>query len=213
MLYRKLQEVAPGRLFPPEYYAIEYQLPDAPFAIRVKVDDPVQVRRAYIDLEKLSAKELNSLADLDRFKLIPLQIGKPVFNKAPEDLVSGKLKTTASITNWLVDQYMNGRIPIEKFDQLMAMAPAEQRSEVFCLIPQREQQRHGYLNIERRKNKDTPEDQFRAGQISLQEFEEAKFPELKVQREKESKTYPLPQPLHVCIICGQTKAQIKCMEC
>ena len=33
LLYKKLVEAAPQRLFPPEHYYLEYQLPDAPFRI------------------------------------------------------------------------------------------------------------------------------------------------------------------------------------
>lgn len=57
------------RLFKADYYFLEYQLPDAPFPVHVRITDHDEIRRAYLAFDKVSVKELHKLADLDRFKV------------------------------------------------------------------------------------------------------------------------------------------------
>ena len=56
-LYEKLVEAAHKELgknlYDPEYYWLQYQMPDAPFTINVEVDDPTAVLRAYKEFATL----------------------------------------------------------------------------------------------------------------------------------------------------------------
>ena len=213
LLYRKLCEVAPQRLFPADYYYLEYQLPDAPFRIQVSLDSVSEVKRAYIEFEKVSVKELDKLADMDRFNVVPKDPSAPVYNSDPEDVVQGDLRTIPSLTAFLAEGYLAGRVSIKDFDHVMHQRPVDMRRDTFLLIPRREQPRHLYLKEERKKKKLSAEEQYRQDKIDLEQYIDLKFPERVVQREKTEKHYPLPEVPHVCIICGEEKAHIKCIAC
>jgi hypothetical protein len=40
-----LLQVSPARLFPPNYYILEYHLPGAPFAVQALLDDVEHMKR------------------------------------------------------------------------------------------------------------------------------------------------------------------------
>jgi hypothetical protein len=213
LLYKKLCEVAPQRLFPPEYYFLEYQLPDAPFRIQARLDDISEVKRVYREFEKVPVDELDKMAKMDRLNIVPRDPLAPVYNSEPEDIVQGELRTIPSITQFMTEGYLAGRIDIKNFDHVMRQRPTDMRRDAFLLIPRREQHNHTYLKEEKRKKKLSAEDAYRLDKIDLEEYIDMKFPERVVQREKREKDYPLPEIPHVCIICGKCKAHIKCMEC
>lgn len=150
---------------------------------------------------------------LPRHQLVPVEPGAPVFDTEPEDLVKSKLNSGAAVTSWLVDSYFAGRVSIEQFNSIMHEAPSDMRRETYCLIPKREQPRHEYLNLPKRKRKQTPQQLYSKGLIDLQTFEDLILPEQKALRDKKAMDFPLPEPFHPCVVCAETKAQIQCMEC
>ena len=90
VVYKKIQEMSPARLFPIEYYYLEYRLPKAPFHVRVHLDNPGEVKRCFSALGSLSHARLMRLAASagDGLRLVPRQgEGYPIFNFEPEDLV------------------------------------------------------------------------------------------------------------------------------
>ena len=212
-LYKKLVEIAPQRLFPPEHYYLEYHLPDAPFRIQVTLTKITEVKRAYVEFDTVPKSVLDKLANMDRFNIVPRNPNDAVFNSEPEDVTQGELRTVPQITAFLADGYLAGRISIRDFDRVMKGRPSEMRRETFLLIPRREQHQHLYLKEERRKKKISAEDAYRQNKINLEEYIDLKFPERVVAREQMAKHYPLPELPHICIICGENRAHIKCMEC
>jgi len=134
VVYKKFEEVAPARLFPIDHYYLEYTLPGAPFPVRVKLDDPEEVKRCFVALSALSAAKLARLADTrggDGFRLIARAPGRPIFNFEPEDMVKvpgGVLKTGPALTAFLADLYMAGRISAADFDKVGRGLPAGARA-------------------------------------------------------------------------------------
>ena len=51
-------------------------------------------------------------------------------------------------------------------------------------------------------------------EITLTEYNDMKDPDRRERRLAAEATYPLPEPLYTCVICGKDEcAQIPCMEC
>ena len=75
---------------------------------------------------------------------------------------------------------------------------------------------HQYLTKPKTKSKRSkdPSDLYEKGLIGIQEYGDLKFPELKERREKETASYPLPEPLDKCVVCTVDEtANIQCLEC
>ena len=51
-------------------------------------------------------------------------------------------------------------------------------------------------------------------EITLEEFDNLKFPERKKRRDMEALTYPRPYETATCVVCGEEdKATISCQNC
>ena len=202
-----------GRLFEASHYYLQYKLPDSPFTVNVRIDNPKEVKRAYREFELIPAKQLADLAKHDMCKIVPRDPKAPPFNTEPKRLVKGKLVNTTAMTNWLAAQYLNGRVDTKVFDKCMEMRPVDLRKEVFAHIPAYEQPDHAYLDRPRKEKKIPPEELYRMGQMTLAEYADYKAPHRKEEREKRKLSYPRPERTYECIICHVDRAQIKCMEC
>ena len=213
LLYKKLAEAAPQRLFPPDHYYFEYHLPGAPFRIQVRLTEITEVKRAYAEFRKVPKSILDKLANMDKFNLVPRDANNAVFNSEPVDIVQGELRTIPQTTSFLVDGYLAGRVDIKDFDRVLKCKTSEMRSETFLLIPRREQPNHIYLKEERRRKTLLPEDAYRQDKVDLEQYMDLKFPERVEERKQMAKQYPLPEIPHTCIICSENRAHIKCMEC
>lgn len=220
VVYKKLQEVCPGRLFPSSHYYLEYRLPGAPFAMRVNLGEPGEARRLYRELDKLPPKQLARLAEdpkLDGLKLVPRAVGAPVFDLEPEDLVrvpGGVLNTGAAQTAFLADLYLAGRISAQQFDEVMHQPCSEMRESVLTVIPAREQPKHEYLLQRAKVKKEVlPEDKYHLGQITLEEYAGLKRPDLAAARAAQARAWPLAERTSVCVVCGADRATVRCLEC
>lgn len=214
VLIEKLRAAAaPRRLFSADKYQLKYQLPDCPFEMVVRIDNPAEVRRAYFEFENVSNKVLREMAELDRFNIVARNEGDPIFDKAPIRLVNAELRNTAMCTNWLAEQYLNDRVSLENFDKMMAMGTFDLRKETFTYVPYEEQDAHKYLDRPKRGKKISLEDQYKQGLITIEEFAELKYPERAAELEQRKLSYPRPEEPHQCVVCGEKRACIKCMEC
>mmetsp|Transcript_29765 Transcript_29765/g.38383 ORF Transcript_29765/g.38383 Transcript_29765/m.38383 type:complete len:344 (+) Transcript_29765:61-1092(+) len=219
VIYKKLLEVSPERLYPPDYYYLEYRLPKSPFTIRVKIDHIDEVKRCYHELSKLEHKKLLHLAEssLDGLKLVPRIEGQPVFNFEPEDLVTvpgNELKTTAALTAFLSDLYLAGRISATQYDAVMHLPSSEMRKETFTLIPPREQPKHEYLLKPSKPRKPLEnEDKYHLGHVTLKEYAALKRPDLAHLDKRLAIEWPRPERTFICVVCGEDTATIKCIEC
>ncbi|KAJ8605328.1 hypothetical protein CTAYLR_002367 [Chrysophaeum taylorii] len=216
-VHSRLSEiVAPKTLFGPSYYFLEYQLPAAPFPVRVEVDDVDQLCRAYDQFATLPRKRYKKLV----LKVIPRNPDEEasVFDERPPKTVkSTRLDTRAALTRYLVDLYTADKLKLATLNESMRMDIIQLRAEVYALLPDHEKEDHAYLIADRRATKPERmplEQQYIEDQIDLQTYADRKDPERKMKRDKALCEYPLPERMYTCVICQrQACANIKCMEC
>eukprot|EP00613_Pedinella_sp_CCMP2098_P081204 CAMPEP_0171934072 /NCGR_PEP_ID=MMETSP0993-20121228/31702_1 /TAXON_ID=483369 /ORGANISM="non described non described, Strain CCMP2098" /LENGTH=464 /DNA_ID=CAMNT_0012574705 /DNA_START=96 /DNA_END=1490 /DNA_ORIENTATION=- len=217
VLYKKLQEACPERLYGAAYYYLEYRLPGAPFTVRVRLDNPDEVKRAYHELGKLTHKKRLHMGKDGSMRVVPRQAGRPCFDFTPEPSVKvagGTLKGQSSLTAFLADQYIAGRISAAEFDTVMHQSSTTMRQETFKLIPAREQVDHEYLLRPAKPKKEPPiEDRYHLGLISLSEYADLKRPDHAADRDRLKVSWPQLERTFVCVVCGVDRATIKCMEC
>lgn len=217
VLIAKLKQAAVssgrGRLFDASHYALRYRLPDSPFEVLVHPDNPDEVRRAYREFDLVPNKVFRELAELDLLNLIPRTAGDLIFDPRPELLVPHELRNTARMTTWMADQYMKGRVKLDDLDELMGMGAFDMRKTTFKYVPLFEQPAHAYLDRPKRKKKLSLEDQYKKDLITLEEFADLKMPARRAEREARKLSYPRPEDPQMCVVCGNPRAHIKCIEC
>ena len=87
---------------------------------------------------------------------------------------------------------------------------------LYNLLPADEQPYHEYLNeiTPVKIDNENIESKYLHDTISLQEYEDLKFPDRKRKKDEESKSYPLPYVYSTCRICqGENIGLIKCQNC
>lgn len=216
-VHSRLQDlVAPKHLFGRGYYSLEYRLPAAPFTICVEADNVDQLSRAYDQFATLPKKQRKRLV----LKLIPRHPGEeaPIFDERPPKTVKSKrLDTRAAMTRYLVDLYTNDKLPLAKLDACMKLGMSELRSEIYTILPDHEKRDHDYLEYggqTAKVKRKSLEQRYMHDEINLEEYADLKDPERKARRDRERHDYPLPGPIHKCVICQQPgSTNIKCMEC
>lgn len=216
-VHSRLQEIAaPKLLFGKDYYFLEYQMPRAPFAIRVKINRSDELCRAYDRFATLSKKRQRRLV----LRVIPRhqESDIPLFDERPHLKVkSNRLDTRAAQTRYLVDLYMLNKLTLARIDACMKMGSSELRSETYTILPDYEKESHQYLTVSKhatRLERMSLEQQYLHSKIDLAEYCDLKNPKRKAKREQERSHFPLPERMYKCIICqNQAVANIKCMEC
>lgn len=216
-MHSRLQEIAaPQMLFGKDYYVLEYQLPRAPFAIRVQINRSDELCRAYDKFATLSRKRQRQLV----LRVIPRQQkdDTPVFDERPHlKIKPTRLDTRAAQTRYLVDLYMMNKLTLARIDACMKMGLNELCSETYTILPDHEKESHQYLTVGNHATKIkrlSPEQQYLRDNIDFAEYCDLKDPKRTAKREKERSHFPLPESMYTCIICQKPAvANIKCMEC
>ncbi len=131
----------------------------------------------------------------------------------PSSLVSYRSKV--SVLRKLCDIYVEGRLDIAELGRVLACNYDVWCLTLYNLLPPDEQQFHRYLNKVTIKvdSKASIEKQYVQERISLQTFEDLKFPDRKKKKVAESLTYPRPYEISKCVICKCNNAIIKCQNC
>jgi len=133
--------------------------------------------------------------------------------------VKTKLDNRNSINSFLAQDFVKGRIDLPEYSKIMGSKLEEAKAllatHLAKTVPE-EFADHQYLTKQKEKSKKhlSPEEKYNRGEITIEEFEDLKFPELKEKRLMEFATYPLEEKLDKCVICNQEIiAAIKCLEC
>ena len=212
-LHERLLEVAPENLFAPNYYFLEYRMPEAPFTVRVQIDRVDQVTRAYKEFATIPQKIQRRLI----LKVIPRNPDPDtaVFDKRPPKTVKTQLKTRAAMTRYLVDLYTSDKFTLKDLGECMNHKMPDLRGVVHDQVPAHEKLDHNYLIASKDKNKRlTLEQRYINDEIDLQTYGDMKEPERKEKRLHDQAVYPLPENMYTCIVCHKPdSANIKCMEC
>ena len=170
---------------------------------------------AFDTFSELKPKQFTGL----KIRMLPKTKGADTFHREKPKVVNVRLDNRNAINRFLAEDFVKGNIKITDYAKIMAanMVDAKHYLAVHLsnTVPE-EFKNHQYLTKPKVKNnkKQTPSDLYEKGLISIQEYGDLMFPELKERREKDMATYPLPEPLDKCVVCNvEETANIKCLEC
>ncbi|GMI38019.1 hypothetical protein TrRE_jg8807 [Triparma retinervis] len=214
-LVMKIEGVTQKSLMPPEYYKMQYELPESPLKMNVDMGSHEQVMKAFDKFAKLGKKSFKKL----RFRLMPKKKGAEMFRLDKPKTVKMRLDNRNNINSYLAQDFVRGRIELGVYSQIMGSKLGEAKAFLATHLAKTVKEEfadHQYLTKQKEKSKKrlSPEDRYDRGEITIEEFEDLKFPELKEKRIRELATYPLEEKLERCVICNQEGvAAIKCLEC
>jgi len=211
-LFEKLEQAVQKRFEEPKHYYLNYLYPGSPLKVNVDMDNHDQMMAAYDKFGLLPKKKFAKL----KVRILVRVPGSPMFRTDKPKTVHQRLDNRNAINRFLAEQFARGRVDLQNFTHIMGSKLADAKAELYGIVPDGEREFHNYLIVQKTKKKKnvSPEDLYDKGQITIKEFEDMKFPELKVKREKMNADYPLPEPLSVCVICGEEEtANIQCLEC
>lgn len=212
MFFSKIEQAIELRLHPPSHYSLVYLYPNSPLKIRVDMDNHTQMMKTYDKFGKLSKKQFGKLT----IRIVPRDPSSDMFVMERVKTVHQKLDNRNAINRFLADQFTKGRVDLHTFSHIMAAKLADAKAELYGIVPDGEREHHDYLIVQKEKKKKnvSPAELYDKGKITIEEFEDIMFPELKAKREKMNATYPRPEKLDVCVICNRADvASISCLEC
>jgi hypothetical protein len=132
----------------------------------------------------------------------------------PASLVSYHTKN--EVLKKLCDLFLLDKISVQEIQAVLMCDQYVWSATLYNLLPEDEQVYHTYLN-EQKPLDDTRKTLAKSyidGDITLQEYEDAKFPERKKLRNIEDMTYPLPFEMEMCSICTKENSGIvSCHTC
>ena len=129
----------------------------------------------------------------------------------PSSLVS--YRTIPEVLVKLCEYYKNGTLTLTDFSFTIACDHNVWRKVLFNLLTEEERVYHTYLTSEKPGEIRSLEKLYMQNEISLELYNDLKFPERKLKREEEMSIYPKPYITGNCIICHNNNAIIKCQSC
>lgn len=210
-IYNELKNFKPDEIFHPvEKYCLQWQPPNLAFKLIVPLDNPVVVERTILRISQIVKR--NKIL----FYFVPYDpsIGLFAPRVHPASLVSYRSKVT--VLKKLCEFYVASKISLAEFNTIMACGYDIWRVTLFNMLPEDEQEYHKYLNVtpEAVIDKQSIDRKYLNELITIQEYEDLKFPERKRKKDEEKKSYPLPYTYSNCVICHREDvAIIKCQNC
>ncbi|GMI53751.1 hypothetical protein ScalyP_jg9385 [Parmales sp. scaly parma] len=211
LFFQRLESILHVRLHPPKYYKMTYLIPNAPLSICVNVHNHEQMMTAYDKFGKLTKKKFANL----KIRITPQTPNAEMYRTDKPKTVQQKLDNRNAINRYLADQFTKGRVDLETFSHIMGSKLVDAKAELYAIVPDGEREFHNYLIVQKERKKNvSPEDMYDKGKITIEEFEDLKFPDLKIKREKLTASWPKVEKLDVCVICDSAdSANIQCLEC
>jgi hypothetical protein len=193
-------------------YAFKWQPPGSYFQVIVPLDDPVLQENALLVMNRLLPQQQKTVL----FLFSPIDPAMNMFAPKvhPASLVSYRTKN--EVLKKLSTYYLEGRMTLDELQQIFTCDYEIWKSALYNYLPADEQVYHTYLN-------EKPLAELLAkplhksyidGDITIEEYENLKYPDRKKKKEMEAKDYPIPFEGNDCIICGKEKlGAIKCYTC
>ena len=104
-LVMKIEGVTQKSLMPPEYYKMQYELPESPLKMNVDMGSHEQVMKAFDKFAKLGKKSFKKL----RFRLMPKKKGAEMFRLDKPKTVKMRLDNRNNINSYLAQDFVRGR--------------------------------------------------------------------------------------------------------
>jgi hypothetical protein len=212
-VFEKIKANFPDQVFHPiEQYALKWQPSGSYFQVIVPLNDPALQENAVLMINQIPEKLQKNVI----FLFAPIDPAMNMFAPKvhPASLVSYRTKN--EVLKKLSNYYLEAKISLEELQQILTCDFDTWKSALYNYLPADEQVYHTYLNEKpdiEALGKPLHKSYF-DGDITLEEYENMKYPDRKKKKEIESLDYPVPFTGTDCIICGdeQTGA-IKCYTC
>jgi hypothetical protein len=212
-LYNQIKSFNPDQLFHrPEKYALQWQPRGSMFRLIIPLNDPQVQENAIIIMSQFSKRERKRIL----FFFAPIDPAMPMYAERvhPASLVSYRTKN--QVLKKLCDYFLLDRISVEEIQAVLMCDQYIWSATLFNLLPEDEQVYHMYLS-EQKPLDDTKKSIAKSyidGDITLEAYEDAKFPDRKKLREIEAASYPAPYEKGICTICTKENAGIvSCHTC
>ncbi|CAM9660401.1 unnamed protein product, partial [Ectocarpus sp. 12 AP-2014] len=191
-------------------FYLQYKLSSEQYPINIELSQRAQTLAAFKKFAALKQEEYSQFGPV-----FVLYCRGLMWTTAPPNpgITVAALKGRSAITRYLTNKYTAGKLSLGILDEMMTLASGALKRAVYGIMPNEERQHHGYLLEKHASQEPTPEDLYLAGTISLQAYEETRFPEVKQEKEKRDAHYPTPEDPQQCVVCGHLTATIGCMEC
>ncbi len=210
-LFDQIKQHMPNENFhSPEKYVLVYHLPSNPFTVMISLTDRGLQEGVVRTLSKLKKAELHRIL----FHFVTIDATLPLFGPKvhPATLVS--FNTKPEVLGKLCDQYLEGRITLKDFNSAMDGGYEIWKHTVYTFLPEDWQPYHTYLQMHAKKTVEkSNERKYMDDDITLQEYEDLKYPDRKKKKDEEALVYPLVYNVGTCIIDGSSNGVIKCLNC
>lgn len=209
-LYNNIKAFKPDDLFhAPEKYALQWQPRGSLYRLVIPLDDPQTQENAIVIMSEFTKIEQQRIV----FFFGPIDPAMDMYAPKvhPASLVSYHTKN--EVLKKLCDFFLLDRISVQDIQAVLMCDQYVWSATLFNLLPADEQVYHMYLNEQKPLDdtKKTIAKSYIDGEITLHEYEDAKFPERRKLRNIEEMAYPLPFDMDVCTIC--TKANSGIVSC
>ena len=211
-LYNQIVALNPAESFhSPDKYALQWQPPDSVFRLFIPLDNRQIQADALKKMQSLLPKQRKRMI----FFLAPIRADMDLFAPRIHPSASESFRDRPSVLRKLCQKYMEGALSLEDFGDIIEAGYTTWQIALFNLLDEEEQQFHRYLLKPPPKViKKSLEKQYLDDDITLQQYDDEKFPIRKRKKDEEAMDYPLPYTYGRCIICQvDNNALIKCLHC
>jgi len=212
-LYNQIVAFEPNEFFhPPDKYALKWQPTGSLFQLVIPLHDPMIQENAIIIMSHMNPiEQANTI-----FFFAPVDPAMPMFAPKvhPSSLVSYRTKNQC--LKKLCDCFLEDKVSVSEIQAILMCDPFVWKAALYNLLAEDEQVYHQYLldNKPLTEVRRTIAKSYLDGEITLEQYEDMKFPERKRLKEIEEMEYPLPFEKDVCAICGRENCGIvKCQTC
>jgi len=195
---------------PSEKYFLQWLPPGSAFKISIPLNDRALQESA---LRRFSTMNRFQKATMI-FNFVPMipSIGLFAERVHPSSLVS--YRTRNEVMAKLCDLFLDGAIELDDLNSIMASNFDVWKKALYNYLPADEKEFHEYLShIVDKASSKSIEQKYLDDEITLQEYEDLKYPERKRKKDLETAGYPQPYEFGSCRICGSPKGVIKCKTC
>ncbi len=211
-LFKQIVATRPDELFhPPSEYALKWSPPGSSMTLLVPFDNPAMQEAVIIKLSMYPPP----VRKLVLFHFGPRDPNQTMFREAvhPASLVSYHHRN--EVLKKLCDQFLENRMDIEEFKNTIGSTYDVWKRAMYNMLPEDEQVFHTYLTAMPEEDEvptqNVIDNEYLEGRITLQEYEDLKFPERKKKKDMEKKVYPEPHITSECIICHNPDTG--CVQC
>ncbi|CAM9778135.1 unnamed protein product, partial [Ectocarpus fasciculatus] len=210
-LFSQIEKFRPDEVFhAADKYVLMYKPPNSPFTMHVSLSDRGLQEEAVRTIAALPKKKRKRLL----FHFVTADQAMPMFGVKVHKASLVTYRGRTEVLNKLCDLYIVGRVPLAEFNSTMDGGYEGWKQTVYNFLPPDEQEFHKYLCKPSIKHVvKSNERRYMDDDITLEEYEDLKYPERKERKDMEALEYPRPYDNGACVICKSPLGLIKCLQC